>query len=69
MDGPGANYAHPADRQHWNTLVTALCASKHKRNPGLMTCESVELTSASESLYGGQFTLSTQLIKANYLAD
>ena len=24
-------------------------------------------TSASESLYGGQFTLSTQLIKANYL--
>ena len=25
-------------------------------------------TSASESLYGGQFTLSTQLIKPNYLA-
>ena len=24
-------------------------------------------TSASESLYGGQFTLSTQLIKRNYL--
>ena len=24
-------------------------------------------TSASESLYGGQFTLSTQLIKPNYL--
>ena len=25
-------------------------------------------TSASESLYGGQFTLSTQLIKPNYFA-
>ena len=24
MDRLGANYAHPADRQHWNTLVTAL---------------------------------------------
>ena len=26
-------------------------------------------TSASESLYGGQFTLSTQLIKPNYLSS
>ena len=26
-------------------------------------------TSASESLYGGQFTLSTQLIKPNYLIE
>ena len=26
-------------------------------------------TSASESLYGGQFTLSTQLIKPNYLTN
>ena len=37
-------------------------AKKKQKNEGL-TLE----TSAFESLYGGQFTLSTQLMKPNYL--
>ena len=37
---------------------------------GIRSDEELPLeTSASESLYGGQFTLSTQLIKPNYLGN
>ena len=43
-----------------DNLVLALC--QNESNEGL-----IFETSASESLYGSQFTLSTQLIKPNYL--
>ena len=39
-----------------------------RRSPSIHSDEGLALeTSASESLYGGQFNLSTQLIKPNYL--
>ena len=45
---------------HYNLLVARPSV---QRSDEELTLE----TSASESLYGGQFTLSTQLIKPNYL--
>ena len=45
---------------HYNLLVAR---PSEQRSDEELTLE----TSASESLYGGQFTLSTQLIKPNYL--
>ena len=48
-------------------LVSALLLSSRGDRELLFFVEALE-TSVSESLYGGQFTLSTRLIKPNYLA-
>ena len=44
-----------------------LASFKRDKNLGNFLVRSAFQTSAPESLYGGQFTLSTQLIKRNYL--
>ena len=54
-----------------NSVAPSFCTI-HKphttHNSSIRSNEALTLeTSASESLYGGQFTLSTQLIKPNYL--
>ena len=52
-------------------LTTKLELFLGRNNSVMLACSDEGLTletSASESLYGGQFTLSTQLIKPNYHA-
>ena len=70
------NLSYPTNSQSFNIQCT-IKESIDPRKVGILTLSKAKLlrsdegltleTSAFESVYGGQFTLSTQLIKPNYL--
>ena len=61
------NWAAAMESWHIISICSLIEFPRRSWTPFLRRIEALE-TSASESLYGGQFTLSTRLIKPNYLA-